>query len=292
MIRYNSTMYLDIDLHSHSLASDGLLSPAQLVTLAHESGLNTLALTDHDETSGIAEAMAKAEQLDMRLIPGVEVSVSWNNRTIHIVGLQIDPDDERLNRGLARSRDYRDWRAEEMGRRLAKHGIFGSYEAASAMAKGRIIARTHFARFLIEQGYATDMNDVFKKFLKPNKPGYVTGEWATLEEAVSWICDAGGIAVIAHPLRYKLTATKRRELAGQFVACGGRAIEVISGNQSRDDTFHMSNFARQFGLLASAGSDFHDPERSWSRMGMTPQLPRGCNPVWSEWPDFSTATSL
>ncbi|NOR51762.1 MAG: PHP domain-containing protein, partial [Gammaproteobacteria bacterium] len=258
-MRYNSTMDLDIDLHSHSLAADGTLTPAELVTMARESGLNTLALTDHDETAGIAEAMAKAEQLGVRLVPGVEVSVSWNNRTIHVVGLQIDPDDEMLNRGLAKSRDYRDWRAEEMGRRLAKHGIFGSYEASREMAKGRIIARTHFARFLIEKGYASDMNDVFKRFLKPNKPGYVKGEWATLEEAVGWINGAGGVAVIAHSARYKLTATKLRELLGQFVECGGKGIEVISGTHNRVVTFHMANLAKQFGVLASVGSDFHDP---------------------------------
>ncbi|MCW8888094.1 MAG: PHP domain-containing protein, partial [Gammaproteobacteria bacterium] len=148
MLRYNTPMYLNIDLHSHSLASDGTLSPAELVSLAQESGIKTLALTDHDETSGIAEAQVAAERAGLRLIPGVEVSVSWNNRTIHVVGLNINPEDEALNNGLAKSRDYRNWRAEEMGRRLAKHGIFGSYEASREMAKGRIIARTHFARFL------------------------------------------------------------------------------------------------------------------------------------------------
>jgi len=284
-------MYLDIDLHSHSLASDGILSPSELVAMAHDSGLNMLALTDHDETSGIAEAMVEAGRLGMTLIPGVEVSVTWNRRTIHVVGLQIDPDDETLNNGLAKSRDYRDWRAQEMGRRLAKHGIFGSYEASSAMAKGRIIARTHFARFLIEQGYASDMNDVFKRFLKPNKPGYVTGEWASLEEAVSWINGAGGVAVIAHPARYKLTATKLRELFSQFVACGGTALEVISGRQSKDETFSMANYAKQFGLLASVGSDFHDPAKSWNQLGKIPKLPKSCSPVWSEWFDAELSTA-
>lgn len=286
-------MYLDIDLHSHSLASDGTLAPAELVNLAHESGLNTLALTDHDEISGIAEAMVQAEQVGIRLIPGVEVSVTWNNRTIHIVGLQINPEDEVLNRGLAKSREYRDWRAEEMGRRLAKHGIEGSYEASREMAKGRIIARTHFARFLVQQGYAADMNDVFRKYLKPNKPGYVTGEWASLEDAVSWINGAGGLAVIAHPLRYKMTATKLRELTAQFIECGGKAIEVISGNQSKDDTFRMANFARQHKLQTSVGSDFHDPDRSWNRFGRIPQLPKSCDPVWSKWFETNqTAASL
>jgi len=284
-------MYLDIDLHSHSLASDGTLSPAELVTMAADSGLNTLALTDHDETSGIAEAQVAADKVGVRLIPGVEVSVSWNNRTIHVVGLNIDPEDETLNNGLAKSRDYRDWRAEEMGRRLAKHGIFGSYEAASEMAKGRIIARTHFARFLINEGYATDMSDVFKRFLKPNKPGYVTGEWASLEETVGRINGAGGVAVVAHPARYKLTATKLRELFGQFVECGGTAIEVISGNQSRDEIFCMANYAKQFGLLSSVGSDFHDPDKRWNRLGRIPKLPKSCNPVWSEWFESFTSDS-
>jgi predicted metal-dependent phosphoesterase TrpH len=284
-------MFLDIDLHSHSLASDGTLSPSELVKMAHESGINTLALTDHDEISGVAEATVSAAQLGMRLIPGVEVSVSWNSHTIHIVGLNIDPEDKTLNRGLAKSREYRDWRAEEMGRRLAKHGIFGSYEASREMAKGRIIARTHFARFLVEQGYATDLNDVFKKFLKPNKPGYVTGDWASLEDAVSWINGAGGIAVVAHPLRHKLTATKLRELLGQFVACGGRGVEVISGSQSKDDTFRMANHAKQFGLLASVGSDFHDPDKSWLTFGKIPELPKICHPVWAEWFEETTAAA-
>ncbi|MCW8887526.1 MAG: PHP domain-containing protein, partial [Gammaproteobacteria bacterium] len=177
-----------------------------------------------------------------------------------------------------------------MGRRLAKHGIFGSYEASREMAKGRIIARTHFARFLVEQGYATDMNDVFKNYLKPNKPGFVKGDWAGLEEAVSWINGAGGVAVVAHPARYKLTATKLRELFSQFVECGGRGIEVISGNQSRDVTFCMANYAKQFGLQTSVGSDFHDPDKSWNRMGRIPQLPKSCSPIWSEW--FESDSSL
>lgn len=275
-----STLY---DLHSHSLASDGTLSPTALVQLAAANGVNVLALTDHDDTSGIAEARVAAADGGITLIAGVEISVSWNKQTIHVLGLRIDPDSSPLQAGLARIREYRNWRAEEMGRRLAKHGIHGAFEAAAKLAQGKIISRTHFAHFLVEQGHARSVRDVFKAFLKPNKPGYVPGDWADLEETLGWIHGAGGQAVIAHPARYNMTATRRRKMIGEFVELGGEGLEVVSGSHSRGDNFSMAQLARHFGLKASAGSDFHGPENPWVMLGKLEPLPDGCVPIWQDW---------
>ncbi len=268
------------DLHSHSLVSDGTLSPAELVHRARAAGVEVLALTDHDDTAGCREGAEAGTEIGLTLLPGVEVSVTWSGLTVHIVGLVIDPEDEILDAGLARLRDYRGWRAEEMGRRLAKHGIHGAFEAARGLARGRIVSRTHFARFLVDAGHAKDVRDVFRHFLKPNKPGHVPGDWATLEEAVGWIRGAGGTAVIAHPARYALTATKLRRLIGEFKECGGEAIEVVSGSHSADEAHAMGLHARRFGLYASAGSDYHGPEHPWVELGRLPPLPTGCTPVW------------
>lgn len=276
-------MSLHYDLHSHSLASDGTLSPSELVAAASVSGVDVLALTDHDETSGIAEASQAAQAVGLCLIPGVEVSVTWNKQTVHVVGLRIDPESSPLQLGLARLREFRNWRAEEIGRRLAKHGIEGAYEAARRLARGRIISRTHFAQFLAATGHARSVRDVFKHFLKPRKPGYVPGEWASLEEALGWIHDAGGQAVIAHPARYKMSASKRRKLFGEFVELGGEGLEVVSGSHSLGDTYSMAQYARQFGLLASSGSDYHGPENPWIALGRLPPLPKSCQPIWSTW---------
>jgi 3',5'-nucleoside bisphosphate phosphatase len=277
------------DLHSHSLASDGTLSPSALVARAAAAGVDVLALTDHDDTSGIAEACQAACHEGIELVPGVEISVTWANQTVHVLGLRIDPESSPLREGLAKLREFRDWRAEEMGRRLAKQGIDGGWERARELAQGRIVSRTHFARFLVEQGHATDVRDVFKRFLKPNKPGYVTGEWAGLEEALGWIHGAGGQAVIAHPARYKMSATKRRKLLGEFAELGGDGLEVVSGSHSRGDNFSMAQLANKFGLLASAGSDYHGPEHPWVELGRLEKLPDGCKPIWSTWPDSPAA---
>lgn len=271
------------DLHSHSLASDGTLTPTALVERAAAAGVDVLALTDHDETGGIAEAGQAAAAAGIELIPGVEVSVTWSRQTVHVVGLHIDPTSSPLQAGLARLREFRNWRAEEMGRRLARHGIPGAYEAACEKAQGRIISRTHFAHFLAEEGHAASVRDVFKHFLKPNKPGHVSGEWATLEEALGWIHSAGGQAVIAHPARYSMTASKRRRLFGEFVELGGEGLEVVSGSHSRGDNFSMAQLARKFGLKASAGSDFHGPENPWVELGRLQPLPDGCTPIWADW---------
>ncbi|HHC72365.1 MAG TPA: PHP domain-containing protein [Thiotrichales bacterium] len=276
-------MMTRFDLHSHSTASDGTLAPAELVARAARAGVQVLALTDHDTTDGIAEACEAAQRHGLWLVAGVEISVTWKRRTVHIVGLGVDPERPELQAGLQRLREFRQWRAEEIGRRLAKHGIPGAWEGARRLATGAIVGRTHFARFLVENGHAGSVREVFGRFLVKNRPGHVAGRWASLEEAVGWIRAAGGQAVIAHPARYRLTATKLRELIGEFMACGGEALEVVSGSHSRDEVVAMAAKARAFRMLASAGSDYHGPENPWIELGRLPPLPAGCRPVWEGW---------
>lgn len=267
------------DLHSHSTASDGTLTPTDLVTRAHEQGVQVLALTDHDTTAGLAEARQAAIG-KLELINGIEVSASWNGQTIHIVGLGLDPANADLQAGLARLCEFREWRAEEIAHRLEKKRIPGALEGARAYAKGQLVSRTHFARFLVEKGYADSIRAVFKHYLVRGKPGYVPGKWAELEEAVRWITAAGGMAVVAHPARYRITATRLRVLLGEFRECGGMAMEVVSGSHSKDDCLSMAAHARRQELLASQGSDYHGPENPWIELGRLREMPAGCLPVW------------
>lgn len=269
-----------VDLHTHTLRSDGTLTPTDLVTRAHAHGVKILALTDHDVTDGLVEAGATATALGMQLVPGVEISVTWEAQTLHIVGLAIDPAHAALQQGLAQLREFRNWRAREIDRRLAKKRITGAFDYASHLARGSILSRTHFARFLVDRGYVRTMGDAFKHYLTRGRPGHVPGQWATLAQAVGWICDSGGIAVIAHPARYKLTSGKRKRLLDEFKACGGRAIEVISGSHSAADNQHYAELAVREALLASVGSDYHGPEKPWVELGRLPALPAGCTPVW------------
>jgi hypothetical protein len=271
------------DLHTHSLQSDGTLTPTELVTRAQAAGVEVLALTDHDVTDGIAEARAAAKPLGLQLVAGVEISVTWQNQTIHIVGLNIDPAHGILEQGLVRLREFRQWRAEEMGRRLHKKKIEGAYDGARRLAQGKIVSRTHFARFLVEQGYVRGQQQAFTQFLLRGKPGYVPGQWAALDEAVGWIRAAGGQAVVAHPARYKLSAGKLARLFGEFRECGGEAIEVISGSHAPDASQHMARLATEQHFLASVGSDYHGPEKTWMDLGRLPALPEGCVPVWRDW---------
>ena len=272
------------DLHTHSTASDGTLTPTELVVRAARVGIQVLALTDHDTLNGIAEAQAAAAELGLTLIPGVEISVTWGGRTIHILGLGLDPTASALNAGLLGVREYRDWRAKEIGLRLAAKGVEGAYAGALALAADeRFVGRTHFARFLVQRGYAATVRDVFKRYLVKGKPGFVTGDWASLEEALGWIRDAGGQAVIAHPARYSLTGFKMRHLIGEFRELGGVGIEVVSGSHSRDEAFLYAQRARDASLLASAGSDYHGPEHPYMELGRLPNLPPGCMPIWADW---------
>ena len=274
------------DLHSHSLASDGTLSPEQLVNEARTAGVQVLALTDHDTTDGLAAAQAEIRFPGMQLVAGVEISVSWQSQTVHILGLGIDPDCAVLQAGLAGLREYRDWRAGEIGRRLAREGIADSYRGARALTRGRIVSRTHFARFLVAGGYGTSVQQVFKRYLAPGKSGHVAGRWADLETALNWIGSAGGLAVIAHPARYRMSAGKLRRLVGEFRECGGLGLEVVSGSHTRENTDAMAALCRNEKLFASCGSDYHGPENPWIRLGELAQLPPGCRPVWEseQWP--------
>lgn len=268
------------DLHAHSTASDGTLTPTQLMQRAHAAGVDVMALTDHDTLEGLAEAERAAGGLGLGFVPGVEVSVTWEGVTVHVVGLGVRRDSDVLQRGLSGLREFRDWRAEEIGRRLASEGIEGAFEGARERSNGRLISRTHFARFLVDKGYARDLRAVFRRYLVSGKPGFVPGQWAELEDAVRWIRAAGGHAVIAHPARYRVTRSKLRRLIGEFRECGGEALEVVSGSHSRDDYFTIAKHARDFGLLSSAGSDYHGPEHPWIELGRLPALPEGCRAIW------------
>ncbi len=271
------------DLHSHSTASDGALSPADLVCLAAETGVTHLALTDHDSVAGIQEAIEAAHQHSIQLIPGVEISVTWEKKCFHVLGLHINPDAASLAQGLKRLQILRRERAEKMDANLEKHGIRGALQEVRAMAGEGMITRTHFARFLVSQGYAKDMADVFEKFLVRGKPGYVATQWADLEEALAWILKAGGIAVLAHPLRYKLTGAWLRRFLTAFRSNGGAGIEVVCGNSTPVQIETCADYARRYRLMGSVGSDFHDPAFPWIELGNLAPLPPGVTPVWESW---------
>ena len=262
----------------------GRSTPALLVARAAARGLDVLALTDHDDTGGIDEACRAAEGTALHVVPGVEISVTWETHTVHIVGLHVDPRESVLAAGLSTIRDGRDARARRIADSLAKAGVGGAYEGARRyVTSDRLISRTHFARFLVEKGYARSMQDAFKRYLRAGKPGYVAHQWADLADAVSWIHAAGGQAVIAHPARYQLTATAMRRLLGEFRDSAGDGIEVFSASQTTAEAEESARCARVFGLLASMGSDFHDPDESPLELGALPPLPMGLEPVWSRW---------
>ena len=272
------------DLHCHSNASDGLLAPAQLVERAAGNGVDILALTDHDEISGLAAARARAAELPLRFVDGVEVSISWGGITIHVVGLNIDPDNAQLQQGLQSIREGRRERAKMMADDLARAGIPGSLEGAYAYVDNpNLIGRTHFARFLVEKRYVSDVKTAFQHYLVHGKPGYVPHQWATLAEGLSYIKAGGGVAVLAHPGRYKLTRTEMRNFLGEFKDGGGAGIEVITSSHSAEQYLEYAILAKEFGLLASRGSDFHGPGESRVDLGKLPELPPDLKPVWHDW---------
>lgn len=273
-----------IDLHSHSTYSDGVLQPADLVARAAEMGVTALALTDHDEIGGLEEAQAAADKHGIRLVPGVEISATWRaGLTIHIVGLGIDPANAVLREGLASICAGREDRARRMAQALEVCGIPGALEGARKYAENpRIIGRTHFARYLVECGKVKDIHAAFKRYLGGGQPCYVPHEWISIPEAVRWITAAGGIAVIAHPGRYPLGSQEMHELIAEFKACGGGALEVVSGSHTPNQYKIYARYAAEFGLAASAGSDFHSPQESRCELGGLPPLPEGCIPVWRQ----------
>ena len=272
------------DLHCHSTASDGLLAPADVVRRAAGNGVDILALTDHDEICGLAEARAQAEVEGLRFIDGVEVSISWGGLTIHVVGLNIDPANQQLQQGLHAIRQGRTERAKKMAQDLARVGIPGSLEGAYAYVDNpNLIGRTHFARFLAEKRYVSDVKSAFQHYLVSGKPGYVPHQWATLGEGLAYIKAGGGIAVLAHPGRYKLTRAEMRKFLGEFRDGGGAGIEVITSSHSAEQFLEYAILAREFGFLASRGSDFHGPGESRVDLGKLPDLAADLKPVWHDW---------
>ena len=274
----------NFDLHCHSNVSDGMLAPATLAARAKARGVDVWALTDHDEVSGIAEARVAAAALDLAFIPGVEISITWAGQTVHIVGLRIDERNVDLQRGLASTRSGRELRAREMAEQLAAVGIPDAYEGALRYAGNPdLISRTHFARYIIDRGVCRDVSAVFRQYLIEGKPGYVPHRWATLEQAVSWIRGAGGVAVIAHPGRYNFDPMAYDALFEQFRALGGAAIEVITGSHTPEQYGEYAKVAQRYGFLASRGSDFHGPGESRVDLGELPALPASVKPVWHDW---------
>ncbi len=275
---------LRYDLHCHSTHSDGLLSPAAVVARAAARGVDVLALTDHDEVSGLAEAHAAAATARLTLIAGTELSVSWESLTIHVLGLGIDPSNPVLAEGLHVIRAGRSLRARRIADALAEAGIRGAYEGARKFATSeRLMSRTHFARFLVDAGHARDVKAVFNRFLIRGKPGYVAHQWATLRDAVGWITAAGGQAVLAHPGRYPVGRSGMRRLLAEFRDAGGEGIEVLSPSHTPEQVAAFAGHARVFGFLASGGSDYHGPGESRMDLGDLPQLPAGVVPVWNGW---------
>ena len=259
------------------------MRPDELLARAGMRQVAALALTDHDETGGLVAARAAAVQHGVTLINGVEISVSWRGQTLHIVGLGIDPDDARLRTGLADTRAGRTRRARNIAAALDVLGIHGSFEGAQRFAGNpQIIGRTHFARFLVQQGVVKDVPTAFRRYLGNGQPGHVPYQWAELSDAVRWISGSGGAAVVAHPGRYPLSASEMNELLTEFRACGGAAIEVVSGSHSPQQYAAFGELARRFGLAASSGSDFHSPRESRHDLGGLPALPSGCTPVWEK----------
>jgi 3',5'-nucleoside bisphosphate phosphatase len=280
-------MPAQIDLHCHSTVSDGLFSPPDLVAYAARQGIKVLALTDHDDIGGLQAAHEAALEHGIKFVNGVEISVTWKKRTLHIVGLKIDAKDKDLKTALDLVRTGRDERAQEMGADLAKAGIHGAYEGAKALAAQSIITRTHFARFLVDNGHAKDTKSVFKKYLVKGKPGFKEHEWMSLETAVGLIRRAGGIAVIAHPGRYDLGTINMLLLMHEFRSLGGTAIEVVTGSHTPPQYQQFAKIAHKFSLKSSLGSDYHGSGISYMEMGCVPDLPAGCVPVWNDWPEAS-----
>ena len=272
---------LNADLHCHSVVSDGTLTPEELAARAAANGVELWALTDHDEIGGQHRAAAAARANGMRYLTGTEISVTFAGETVHIVGLGFDADDAAISQGLYDTRGGRGKRAQEMSEGLAKVGIHGAYEGAlKFVGNPELISRTHFARFLVEQGHCRDTPEVFRKFLTEGKPGYVPHRWATLKDAVQWITGAKGMAVIAHPGRYKFTANEEFALFTEFKTHGGQGVEVVTGSHTAAEFVEYAGIAKEFGLAASRGSDFHSPDESHTDLGTLPYLPGDLTPVW------------
>lgn len=268
------------DLHCHSTASDGSLTPTQLVQRAHEQGVTALALTDHDTTAGLIEAQSAAAVTGMKLIPGIELSTSWQGKCLHVIGLGIDPAYPPLAEASHNLQATRLQRAEKIAHKLEQKRIPGALEAVIKAAGDGMITRTHFADFLLAQYHVSSQQEAFDRYLAKGKPAYVATDWAELGLAISWITESGGVAVLAHPLRYKLTANWMKRLLTSFKEGGGQGIEVVTGRNSSDEIKLLANYAKQFELAGSMGSDFHSPANQWVELGRLAPLPETIIPVW------------
>ncbi len=271
---------LKYDLHSHSTFSDGDLTPTELVLRAKEYGVTMLALTDHDTISGLAEAQQAAQQHKLKLIAGIELSCTWNSKTFHILGLNIDPSNTELLNGIQQLQHIRFERAQKIAYKLEKNKIPGAFAAVQAAAGSGMITRPHFANYLVKNNYVSSIQAAFDRYLGQGKSAFVSTQWAEMESAVRWINAAGGIAVIAHPLRYKLTASWMRRFLDAFRTAGGQGIEIITARISLDEVRRTVNFAKQFHLYGSLGSDFHSPKNQWVELGCLAPLPTSIKPVW------------
>jgi 3',5'-nucleoside bisphosphate phosphatase len=268
------------DLHSHSTISDGVLSPTQLVQRAYEQGVTTLALTDHDTTAGYEEALVAANKINLKLIEGIELSASWQGMTFHILGLGINPNYSPLLEATRHLQTVRLARAEKISAKLEKKHITGALEAVMDAAGDRMITRSHFADFLVSQNHVSTQQEAFDRYLGKGKPAYIATVWADLDLAINWVTQSGGIAVLAHPLRYKLTAIWMKRLLTEFKQAGGQGIEVVTGRCSADEINLAAKYANDFELVGSVGSDFHSPSNQWVELGRLAQLPSNIKPVW------------
>jgi len=271
------------DLHTHSSASDGTLSPAALVDAAAARGITLLALTDHDTVAGLGEAAAAAAAHPLTLVPGVEVSVTWQGRQLHVLGLGVEPGCRMLLHGLEGHRVMRERRAEAIAGKLERQGIAGVGAQARALTGKGMVTRTHFARVLLDRGAVGSMDEAFKRFLGRGKQAWVGVQWAALDEVIGWIRSAGGVAVLAHPLRYRMTGAWMRRLLLAFREAGGLGIEVVAGQTCPSEIKLLTGYALRYGLLGSVGSDYHGPENPWSSFGKPMLLPPRVEPVWTGW---------
>lgn len=268
------------DLHCHSTASDGALSPTALVQRAHQQGVTSLALTDHDTTAGLPEAKLCAMATGIKLIAGIELSTNWQNKCFHIVGLGIDPAYAPLEEATHNLQRTRLERAEKIALKLEKKRIPGAFEAVKNAAGEGMITRTHFADFLMSQNHVSSQQEAFDRYLAKGKPAYVATSWAELELAISWITGSGGVAVLAHPLRYKLTTHWMKRLLNAFKDAGGQGIEVITSRMNADEIRVAADYAARFDLAGSIGSDFHNAANQWVELGRLAPLPKNIKPVW------------
>jgi len=276
---HTSTTY---DLHCHTNCSDGLLTPTELVSRAVKMGVHTLAITDHDTVTAYQQINLE-ENLPIKIIPGVEFSSYWQKINVHVLGLNVQLDSPALKAGVAFQNAARLQRAALIADKLDQLGFKGSLVGANSIANNGNVGRPHFAQYLVNIGAVTDINQAFKKFLGSGKPGDIKSFWADLPQIISWIKEAGGIAVLAHPAKYKLTRTKLKNLLNDFIQAGGEGMEVISGNQNPAITKDLANLCVEKKLFASCGSDFHQPGQPWAELGHIPQLPLVCSPVWEHW---------